>query len=77
MKARYYPETDSLYVDVHDVASVDSREIARGVVADYDAAGNLVGIDIDNPVDVLSDTTTREAVLRLIDSVRKKSAATG
>lgn len=77
MKARYYPETDSLYVDIRDVASVDSREIAPGVVADYDAAGNLVGIDIDNPVDVLSDTAKREAVLHLIETVRKQSAVTG
>lgn len=28
--------------------SVESREISEGVVLDYDAAGNLVGIDIDN-----------------------------
>lgn len=28
--------------------SVDSREISEGVVLDYDADGNLTGIDIDN-----------------------------
>ena len=27
---------------------VESREISEGVVVDYDANGNLVGIDIDN-----------------------------
>jgi uncharacterized protein YuzE len=27
--------------------SVDSREVSDGVVLDYDADGNLVGIDID------------------------------
>lgn len=28
--------------------SVESREISEGVVLDYDAGGDLVGIDIDN-----------------------------
>ena len=28
--------------------SVETREISEGVVLDYDAAGHLVGIDIDN-----------------------------
>ena len=27
---------------------MDSREISEGIVLDYDAEGNLVGIDIDN-----------------------------
>ncbi len=48
MKLRYYPETDSLYIDLSGKPSVDSREISEGVVLDYDAAGNIVGIDIDN-----------------------------
>jgi len=48
MKLNYYPETDSLYIDLSGRPSVESREISEGVVLDYDADGNLVGIDIDN-----------------------------
>ena len=48
MKLKYYPDTDSLYIDLSSKPSVDSREISDGVVLDYDANGNLVGIDIDN-----------------------------
>jgi len=48
MKLNYYPETDSLYIDLSEKTSVDSKEISEGVVLDYDAEGNLVGIDIDN-----------------------------
>ncbi len=48
MKLNYYPETDSLYIDLSEKTSVESREISEGVVLDYDAQGNLVGIDIDN-----------------------------
>ena len=48
MKLNYYPDTDSLYIDLSDRTSVESREISEGVVLDYDERGNLVGIDIDN-----------------------------
>ena len=48
MKLNYYPDTDSLYIDLSEKPSAGSREISEGVVLDYDAEGNLVGIDIDN-----------------------------
>lgn len=47
MKIEYFPDTDSLYIDLSNNPSVDSREFSDGVVADYDEFGNLVGIDID------------------------------
>ena len=48
MKLNYYPETDSLYIDLSELPSVESREISEGVILDYDTDGRLVGIDIDN-----------------------------
>jgi uncharacterized protein YuzE len=48
MKLNYYPETDSLYIELSDKPSVESKEASEGIVLDYDAKGNLVGIDIDN-----------------------------
>ena len=48
MKLNYYPETDSLYIDLSEKTSVESKEITEGIVLDYDVEGNLVGIDIDN-----------------------------
>lgn len=48
MKLVYYPDTDSLYIDLSEKPSTESREVSEGVVLDYDEAGRLVGIDIDN-----------------------------
>jgi uncharacterized protein YuzE len=48
MKISYYPDTDSLYIDLSEQPSVESREVAEGIVLDYDAEGRLAGIDIDN-----------------------------
>jgi len=48
MKIKYYPETDSLYIDLSERVSYSSEEIAEGIVVDFDKEGNIVGIDIDN-----------------------------
>jgi len=48
MKLNYYPETDSLYIDLSSKPSKESIEISEGVVIDYDNEGNISGIDIDN-----------------------------
>jgi len=54
MKFHYYPETDSLYLDLSEKTSVDSQEVAPGVVLDFDAEGHLVGIDIDHASKVVA-----------------------
>ncbi len=54
MKLNYYPDTDSLYIDLSEKTSADSMEVSEGVVVDYDSEGNIVGIDIDNASKKLS-----------------------
>jgi len=48
MKLNYYPETDSLYIDLSSKTSKESVEISEGIVLDYDDEGHITGIDIDN-----------------------------
>ena len=48
MKLHYYPETDSLYIELTDAISAETREIADGLNIDFDASGAVVGIDIDH-----------------------------
>ncbi|MEO8209081.1 MAG: DUF2283 domain-containing protein [bacterium] len=48
MKLNYYPDTDSLYIDLSSTASVTREEIFEGAVLDYDKDGNIVGLDIDH-----------------------------
>jgi uncharacterized protein YuzE len=54
MRFHYYPETDSLYIDLSERSSVDSTEVTPGVVLDFDSEGRLVGIDIDNASQVVN-----------------------
>jgi len=48
MKLNYYPETDSLYIDLSSRPSKESIEVSEGIVIDYDENGHITGIDVDN-----------------------------
>ena len=48
MKLNYYPDTDSLYIDLSSNISKESVDISEGIVIDYGEDGQIVGIDIDN-----------------------------
>ena len=57
MKLHYYAETDSLYIELRAAAAAETREIANGLNVDFDADGNVVGLDIDgasNKLDLAS-----------------------
>lgn len=47
MKFKYYPETDTLYIEVKNTPSVESEEIADGIVLDFDEKGEITGIEIE------------------------------
>ena len=48
MKLHYYPETDSLYIELKSTPGTEARDIVEGLVVDFDAKGEVVGFDIDH-----------------------------
>ena len=48
MKIHYYPETDSLYVELKAGPGTETREVSDGLNVDLDAAGSVLGFDIDH-----------------------------
>lgn len=61
MKVQYYPETDTLYIDLAEGPGADTQEVAPGVVLDFDADSRLVGMEIDRASEIV-DLTHLEAV---------------
>lgn len=47
MRLHYHPETDSLYIKLRDAPAAEMWDVAKGVNADLDAGGNVVGLDTD------------------------------
>lgn len=54
MRLHYYPETDSLYIDLAERPGAQVREVAPGVNLDLDSEGALVGIDIDHASQIVN-----------------------
>lgn len=48
MKVRYYPETDSLYIELKGATSAESYEVCDGLVVDIDNGGTAVGLEIEH-----------------------------
>ena len=47
MKFENFIKTDTLYIDLKETNSIDSKEIANGIVLDFDESGEMTGIEID------------------------------
>lgn len=61
MKLHYYPETDSLYIELRAGGGTETRELAPGVNVDMDDDGAVVGLDIDGASRKL-DLSTLETI---------------
>lgn len=63
MQLRYYPETDSLYVELKATPGVETLEVADGLNVDLDDKGQIVGFDIDHANQRLDLTTLESETL--------------
>lgn len=61
MKLNYFPETDSLYIELAERPGADAEEVRPGIVLDLDERGAVIGIDIERASKLLDlsrvDTT--------------------
>jgi uncharacterized protein YuzE len=69
VKLHYYPETDSLYIELNPEAGAEVREVPDGLNVDIDAEGNVVGFDIDRASKRL-DLSTLETIALPLKTTR-------
>jgi uncharacterized protein YuzE len=65
MRLSYHADTDSLYIHLVERSGVEAREVATGIVVDFDADGKPVGIDIEHAEGILDLTTVETESLPL------------
>ena len=53
MVFEYYSDTDMLYIKLSDRISVESEEVAPGVVLDFDGDNRIIGIEIEDAIQVI------------------------
>jgi uncharacterized protein YuzE len=48
MKAKYFQDTDTLYLELRDSQVVETRDLDQDTILDYDGKGQVVGITIEH-----------------------------
>jgi uncharacterized protein YuzE len=48
MKVKYYPDTDTLFIEFKDANVSKARELDEDTMLDVDAQGNICGITIEH-----------------------------
>jgi uncharacterized protein YuzE len=48
MVFEYYPDTDMLYIKLADGISIESEEVAPGIVLDFDEQNRVIGVEIED-----------------------------
>lgn len=76
MKFIYDADTDALYIDLKEGRVEESEEVAHGFVLDLDAAGNVLGIDIDSDASKKVDLSRLETDGLLIGLTPSKRRGT-
>jgi uncharacterized protein YuzE len=46
MKLEFDPQADAAYLEISNEDAVTTQQLEPGIIADYDAKGNIVGIEI-------------------------------
>jgi uncharacterized protein YuzE len=48
MRLEYFPDTDTLYIELRKSPGADAQEVAEDIVLDFNAAGEVIGIEIEH-----------------------------
>ncbi len=48
MKVRYFPDTDTLHIQLRDAGVAETREVDENTLFDIDGEGNVCGITIEH-----------------------------
>lgn len=59
MKMSYFDDTDTLYIELTQAESVETKDLDENTLLDYDAEGNVIAITVEH-------ASTRTDVNKLI-----------
>jgi uncharacterized protein YuzE len=48
MVFQYHPESDMLYIKLGEGTSIESEEVAPGIVLDFDHKNRVIGVEIED-----------------------------
>jgi len=69
MKIRYFPDTDTLYINLADRVSSSSEAVGGNLIVDFDELGKPVGVTLEHYSEI-SDTSTIETHLPISSALQ-------
>jgi uncharacterized protein YuzE len=48
MRLEYFPDTDTLYIELRQGSGADAQEVSEDIVLDFNEAGEVIGIEIEH-----------------------------
>ena len=73
---QYHPETDMLYLKLAEGTSMESEEVAPGVVLDFDEQNRIIGVEIEDASKLVDLSRLELRALPLIDLTFKERVPT-
>jgi uncharacterized protein YuzE len=77
MILRYYPDTDMLYIELTSGVSVESEEVAPGVVLDFAENNQLIGLEIEDASKFIDLSRLEVSALPIANLILSKEMARG
>jgi uncharacterized protein YuzE len=75
MILQYHPEMDMLYIGLARGTSVESEEVAPGIVLDFDANNRVIGIEIEDASTAIDLSRLEALALPIVDLVLRERAS--
>jgi uncharacterized protein YuzE len=67
MVFEYYADTDMLYIKLSDRTSVESEEVAPGVVLDFDEHNRIIGVEVADASQTIDLSRLEIRALPIVD----------
>ena len=77
MLFQYYPDTDMLFIKLAERTSVESEEVAPGVVLDFDEQNHVVGVEIEDASKLIDLSRLELRALPVVDLILSERVRAG
>jgi uncharacterized protein YuzE len=75
MVFQYHPDTDMLYIKLTEGISIESEEVASGIILDFDEQNRVIGIEIEDASTFINLSRLEVSALPVVDLVLRKAVS--
>lgn len=74
---RYYPENDMLYIEFISGVSIESEEVAPGIVLDFAENGQVIGLEVEDAGKFIDLSRLELSALPIVNLILNQEVSVG